>query len=232
MAINIDGIVVLRAIAENPVAFPDVAAEVNNVARALVVKQIKAKTVTLELLRQIHSLIGSEAFELILDDLDAKNSAALVKKFDKENAELNGATPPWLRKQLASLASGAANPVGKPPKPTPPKKPTGGKKPGLSPEHKALAVLLKAKEINLVGARDLWNGHGDNGFTPALGSLTEKQTQDLAKRLDKDNDEIVGSTQEALRERIVLLASGRAEPVFKSIMESKSLAAVGRRRRD
>lgn len=225
MAIDVDGIAVLRAIAENPFAFPDVTAEMNQVARKLVVKQLKARSTTLELVRKIHSAIGGEAFVLILDDLgDA--AGALVKKLDKDNSDLAIASPEWRRKRIAALASGAAVSVMKTAKPAPAKK---AEKSALSPEQKALKeALTKAK--SLANARDLWREAGGETFMIVLGGLTDKQKQTLAKKLDKDNPNLAEFSSNELRERIADLASGRAEPVFKNIMESASLAAVGRRK--
>jgi AAA domain len=150
-AIDIDGLAVLHAIAENPLAFPDVVAELNKVARALVVKQFKAKATTLESLRHIHSAIGGEAFVLILDDLGDSGSDSLVKRLDKDNSELKTAQPAWPRKRLADLASGAAVPAKKPPKPVPAKKASklatakNAPKPAQSPEQKALAAGSRPK---------------------------------------------------------------------------------------
>src|ERR1700730_12646051 len=78
MAIDIDGLAVLRAIAENPLAFPDVTMEINEGARTLVLKQLKSKT-TLERLRLIHHALGGEALALILDGLGDTPSATLIK---------------------------------------------------------------------------------------------------------------------------------------------------------
>lgn len=213
MAIDIDGIAVLRMIAENPLAFPDVTAELNDVARKLVVKQFKAKATTLELLRRIHSAIGSESFVLILDDLGDPGSATLVKKLDKENPELKSASTVWRRKRLADLASGAAEPATKPPKPAP-----------ITPN--ALAKELKTK-MDLAKARDLWREHGAESFTLVLGGLDEKQTQSLAKKLDNDNRDLKTAPPEWCRQRIVDLARGTAEPVFRNKLKSKAMAATG-----
>ncbi|MGQ0445512.1 MAG: hypothetical protein ACT4O2_10410 [Beijerinckiaceae bacterium] len=225
MAIDIDGIAVLHAIAGNPLVFPDVAPELSRVARTLVVKQLKAKATTLEGLRHIHGAIGGEAFVLILDDLGDSGSASLVKKLDKENLELKTALPAWNRKRLADLASGAASLAEKASKPAPARRAV---KPGQSPEQKALASSLKAVKTRELGkVRDLWREHGATSFALVLGGLTEKQTQGLAKKLDKDNPDIARSSVEALRQRIADLASGVAEP--ESILESKAMAASAAR---
>jgi hypothetical protein len=204
----------------------------NDIARKLVVKQIKAKATTLDLLRQIYSAIGSGAFLLILDDLDGKSSAALVKRLDKENPELHTATLIWLCKRLAGLASGASAAAAKPAKAKlVAKKEPKGKQTTSSPEQKELAKALKAiRAEDLAKVRDLWREHGAADFTLMLGGLTEIQTKDLAKKLDRDNRDIATGTAAALRDRISDLASGRAEPVFRNIIKPKSIMASGRRR--
>jgi hypothetical protein len=185
MAIDIDGLAVLQAIAKIPQIFEDASSEINNFARKYVAGQLKPATINLERLRDIYRAIGGEAFLLILDGLAESASAALLKKLDKENPELKTASLEWRRKRLAELASGAAGPAEKPPK-TPKKEPKG-KKPGLTPEQKELATGLKSKTIDLQKARGLWRETGEASFTLVLAGLTEKQTLDLAKKLDKDN---------------------------------------------
>jgi hypothetical protein len=221
MPIDIDGIAVLRAIALAPKLFPDATPEINNFARKYVSGQLKPTTINLERLRDIYRAIGGEAFVLILDGQADSASAALVKKLDKENPEFKTASPGWCRKRLADLASGAAGPAEKPPK-TPKKEPKG-KKPGLTPEKKELATGLKSKTIDLQKARGLWRETGEASFTLVLAGVTEKQTRDLAKRLDKDNPDLMSAPLDQLRQRIADLARGAAEPVFKNILEYKSM---------
>src|SRR5580704_15519341 len=131
MAIDIDGLAVLHAIAATPRIFPDAAAEINNFARKLVSGQLKPATTDLERLRDIYRVIGGEAFVLILDGQTDSASAALGKKLDKDNPDIKTAPPDWLRRRIVELASGAAEPAKKPPK-TPKKEPIG-RKPGLTP---------------------------------------------------------------------------------------------------
>ena len=147
MAIDIDGLAVLRAIAATPRIFPDAATEINNFARKLVSGQLKPATINLERLRDIYSVIGYEAFPLILDGHEDKASAALVKKLDKDNPEFKTASPVWCRKRLADLASGVAQPAAKP-EPSPPKKTAKGMGAAYSPEQTALAKDLKGQHDN------------------------------------------------------------------------------------
>jgi hypothetical protein len=230
MAIDIDGLTVLQAIALAPKLFQDATREIDSFARKYVVGQLKPATMNLERLRDIHRAISDEALVLILDGLADSASAALLKKLDKENPELKTASPVRCRKRLAELASGAAGPAEKPPK-TPKKEPKG-KKPGLTPEQKELATGLKSKTINLQKARGLWQETGEASFTLVLAGLTEKQTLGLAQRLDKDNPDLMSARLDQLRQRIADLARGTAEPVFKNILEYTSMKVTRTRTRN
>jgi hypothetical protein len=126
--------------------------------------------------------------------------------------------PRECRNRLADLASGVAEPVAKP-TPVTPKKEPKGKKPVRSPEQKALATTLKARTTNLAKARELWREIGESD------DLTHLQKTTLAKKLDKDNSELKTAASDWCRQRIADLASGGAEPVFKSILDSKAMAA-------
>jgi hypothetical protein len=64
---------------------------------------------------------------------------------------------------------------------------------------------------------------GKASFTLVLAGFTEKQTSDLAKRLDKDNPDLKTAPPDQLRQRIADLARGTAEPVFKNILENTSM---------
>ncbi len=228
MPIDIDGIAVLRAIAQAPKLFPDAAPEINNFARKYVASQLKPATIDLERVRDIYRVIGGEAFVLILDYQTDSASAALVKKLDKDNPDVKTAPPVWCRKRLADLASGAAGPVEKLAKPVPKalKKESRGKKSALTPEQENLATEFEAKTINLDKARGLWLERGEASFTLVLGRLTKPKTLSLAKKLDKDNPNLKTAPPEWCRQRIADLASGTADPVFKNILEYTSMKAT------
>jgi len=233
MAIDIDGLVVLRAVTATPKLFPNAATEINNFARKYVVGQLKPAT--LERLREIYCAIGGEAFVLILDGQTDSASAALVKKLDKDNPGIKTAPSHWLRRRIAELASGAVEPARKPlkaPKKEPARKPLktpkqepASKRPTLTLEQKDFAAGLK-KAINLEKARGLWRETGEASFAFVLASLTDKQALDLAKRLDKDNPDLKTTPPDQLRQRIADLARGTAEPVFKNILENEALEAA------
>ena len=125
MALDIDGLAVLRSIATHPSIFSDIAADAAKAARALVTKQINGKGVTLKKLRDVRKALGDDAFSLILDGLPDAQIKSLVTKFDKYHPDLKTSNPPWRRRQLSALADGSAEPAEKP-KAAP--KPKAGKK--------------------------------------------------------------------------------------------------------
>ena len=119
MALDVDGFAVLRAIAQTPDAFPDIAGDVPKAARALVAKQLKARGLTLPGLHRLHASLGAENLALILDGLSDAEVKSLVTRLDRNNPDLKTAGPDWHRHQLAALAQGgdqtAANAQDEPP---------------------------------------------------------------------------------------------------------------------
>ncbi|WP_298957576.1 hypothetical protein [uncultured Methylobacterium sp.] len=113
MALEIDGLAVLCAIAESPEAFPAIRSEVTKAARALVVTQLKAKTLTVEGLRKVEAALGPQPLALVLDGMKDAEVKSLVTRLDKHHPELKAATPLEHRRRLRELAGGT-DPVGKP----------------------------------------------------------------------------------------------------------------------
>lgn len=128
MALDVDGLEILKAIVARPEAFPDIRAEVAKTARALVVKQLKAKTLPLPGLRLVRASLGAETFSLVVDGLTDAESKSLVTRLDKNHPDLKAATADWPRRHLVALAGGT-DPVAKAaatsakPKAAAPKKP-------------------------------------------------------------------------------------------------------------
>jgi hypothetical protein len=114
MALDVDGLAVLRSIANHASTFPDVVTEAAKVARALVTKQIKGKATTLNKLRDVRKAIGGDAFNLILDGFPDAQITTLVTKFDENHPDLKTSNPQWRRRQLGALADGSAEPAAKP----------------------------------------------------------------------------------------------------------------------
>lgn len=105
MALDIDGFILLQAIAQSPDAFPDIRGEVTRAGRALVVRQLKAKTLTLRGLREIHDSLGAETFGLVIDGLSEAEVRTLVVRFDRHYPDDRVTQPGGLRRHLAGLAS-------------------------------------------------------------------------------------------------------------------------------
>ncbi|MFG1411755.1 hypothetical protein V5G24_11630 [Xanthobacter sp. VTT E-85241] len=128
MAIHLDGHAVFAAIGAHPAAFPDLSTDVAVAAEKLLVKQIKAKGLTLDGLRALFKAIGSDLATVLLDTLKDTEVAALVKKLDKNRAGLE-ASP--ARVLLYELGFGIKEPEADAPKSKAKTKAPAKKKPAL-----------------------------------------------------------------------------------------------------
>lgn len=151
MAIDIDGYAVLGAIAQKPDVFPAIKGEVSKVARMLVVKQLKERTMSLAGLRNVGETVGFESFDLILDLMTDPEVKSLLGKVDKLNVEAKAAAPQSQRKHVSDLAHKRAEPAAKQSKPAKPKEPKATKpkeqKPKPAPvERAATARFSKARK--------------------------------------------------------------------------------------
>ncbi|RVU14121.1 hypothetical protein [Methylobacterium oryzihabitans] len=151
MALEIDGLAVLCAIAESPEAFPAIRSEVTKAARALVVTQLKAKTLTVEGLRKVEAALGPQPLALILDGMKDAEVKSLVTRLDKHHPELKAATPLEHRRRLREL-SGGTDPVGKP-KPVAKAKAPAKAAPGKAAPTKPRAAKTEAAEAAPAGGR-------------------------------------------------------------------------------
>jgi hypothetical protein len=113
MAIDIDGYAVLGAIARDRQAFPEIQSDVSKTARALVVKQLKAKTLTLAQLEAMAAAIGHETIDLILDMMADTEIKSLFGKIDKYSPDVKAGTAHAQRKSVSDLAKGLATPTTK-----------------------------------------------------------------------------------------------------------------------
>lgn len=111
MPIDIDGYAVLGAISRGRTAFSAIRNDVSKIARSLVVKQLKEKTLTLENLKAISAAIEHDAFDLILDPMPEREIKSLLVKIDKFNTAAKSATPQTQRKQISDLAKGLVSPA-------------------------------------------------------------------------------------------------------------------------
>lgn len=108
MALDVDGYAVLQAMASAPEAFPDIRSEIPKAARALVVKQLKARSLRVASLRLIREVLGSETLALIADGMSEAEVKGLVTRLDPHHPSLKTATPGWHRHRLSALAAGDA----------------------------------------------------------------------------------------------------------------------------
>lgn len=108
MALDVDGYAVLQAIVAAPEAFPDIRADVSKAARAMVVRQLKARSLKAPALRMIRDVVGTEAFALIADGMTEAEVKAVVARLDPHHPTLKQATSGWFRRRLAALAAGEA----------------------------------------------------------------------------------------------------------------------------
>ena len=106
MALEIDGLAVLCAIAEAPEAFPAIRGDVTKAAHALVTKQLKAKTLDLSGLRAVHNALGPQPLALIVDGLKDAEVKALVTRLDKHHPDLKDGPAVAHRRHLMALAAG------------------------------------------------------------------------------------------------------------------------------
>jgi hypothetical protein len=111
MTILVDGYSLLKTIGTNPQAFPDVRAAVDKSAISIVVAQLKNKALTVDKLRIVASVVGVNAFGLVLDSMDGKAMATLVTKIDKHHPERLGADVTWIRNHLRALAGNHVQPT-------------------------------------------------------------------------------------------------------------------------
>jgi len=107
MALDVDGFVALGAIARSPEVFPDIRADLARTVRALVVKQLKVKNLTIDGLRRVRRCLGAETYVLIVDGLSEAEARTLIGRLDQHHAEAKLAKADWLRRRLADLAAGA-----------------------------------------------------------------------------------------------------------------------------
>ncbi|MGX7709116.1 hypothetical protein [Methylobacterium sp. Gmos1] len=127
MALEIDGLAVLCAIAEAPEAFPAIRSDVTKAAHALVTKQLKAKTLDLAGLRAVREALGPQPLALIVDGLKDAEVKALVTRLDKHHPDLKDGPAVAHRRHLMAIAANL-DPV-----PAPAAKPKPAKAPAKAP---------------------------------------------------------------------------------------------------
>lgn len=151
MALDVDGFALLRAIARSPDVYPDIRAEAAKVGRALVVRQLKARTLSLRGLREIHDSLGADAFGLVIDGLTDAEVRNLVLRFDRHHPADKATQAGGLRRHLAGIASWI-EPTRKPDQPVAPAPKTGADTPARSPRVLGTAAF-----------RAVWDGKDRDG---------------------------------------------------------------------
>jgi hypothetical protein len=114
MALSLDGMAVLRAIAENRRVFANVSAEAAKYGHTLVVRQLKSKGSGLPTLQAVRAALGRDSFSLVVDAMTDPEVKALVGRFDKYHPDLKTSNAAWRRTHLRALADGKVVPTPKP----------------------------------------------------------------------------------------------------------------------
>jgi hypothetical protein len=113
-----------QAFANQPDLFALKPATYRRAAIDVVVAQLKDTGCDLGMARRIAALVGSAPLLAVLDEQPSTVVAALMKKFDKANADRAKAEGGWARSHLAALVDGRVEPAAVPSKRAPgPKKP-------------------------------------------------------------------------------------------------------------
>jgi hypothetical protein len=223
--IEVDGAAILRAIIDNPRAFPDVSAEINKAAQTLVTTQLKATSTTLGKVREVYRVIGDKSLALVLDGLTDAVVKSLTKKLDINCAELTKKPPQWHRGHILQLASREIEPAGKSEatKPAATKKGGSGKTPPLTSQETAAKKKLNAASIKLSTARELHHEIGAASFRIVVTGMTDVMVAKLAKRLDGGHPELATASTDWIRDHIAALAEGTSEP--RCILDSEAMSA-------
>jgi hypothetical protein len=114
MALSLNGMAVLLAIAQNRAIFSSVSADAAKYARTLVMKQLKAKSSGLSTLHDVRSALGRESFSHIMDAMSDSEVKSIVSRLDKHHPELKTSGPAWRRTHLSALSEGKTEPTEKP----------------------------------------------------------------------------------------------------------------------
>ncbi|MCE9522493.1 MAG: hypothetical protein K8S25_08700 [Alphaproteobacteria bacterium] len=115
-----------QGFAKQPDLFALKPAAYRKAAIDVVVTQLKDTGCDLGMARRIVSLVGSEPLLAVLDEQPSTVITALIKKFDKANADRAKSEGRWARSHLAELVESRAEPTAAAPKATrtpAPKKP-------------------------------------------------------------------------------------------------------------
>ena len=116
MSIAIDGFELLRQLGKHRDLFAPIRIDVDKQARALVVKCLKAKSVSLDAVRDIYTALGEEQFGLLVEGLKDAETKSVLTRLDKHHPDVKGGTAMWRRQHLNALAVGSSDPHAPPAK--------------------------------------------------------------------------------------------------------------------
>jgi hypothetical protein len=140
MALTIDSAAVLRAVADHPDTFPAVKADLDEIARKLLIKQLKARGTNAGLLRRICTVTREDNLKTILDGFTAADLTGLLKRVDPHGPVATGAEDPGLaRRHIIGIANGGIEPS------TTPRAPKKATKVPAKREKAQIGTVLESK---------------------------------------------------------------------------------------
>ena len=138
MSMEVNGVAILIAVAQNPSGFSYSQSQVNSIGLNILISKLKEKELGVEQLFKISKFVGENDFKLVLDHLSAKDATALVKRLDPKNPDLKAADETWSRNRAAALILDGAEPRGSEPKAVKAPPRSTGSKTGKALQSKAL----------------------------------------------------------------------------------------------
>lgn len=128
------------AVAANRGLFGDVELEAAKAARTLVVKQLRARTSDIKVLREVRRVLGGDNFVLLVEAITPAEVKSLTKKFNQYRPELKSGRDAWRRSHLCDLANGKLDASAKPSK-----APRAKAKPKPKPRQPKMLDLMSMK---------------------------------------------------------------------------------------
>jgi hypothetical protein len=146
MGLSINSHAVLRSFAEYPDIFPAIQPDLAELARKLLLKQLKAKSTDAALLRKLFEVTGADTLSTIFDGMMDSEIITLIKKVDPYSAYGKaGSEPGGARSHVIDLAAGRVGPSIKPAKVAAPKKLTSPKAPSSKAPSSKIGDILGSK---------------------------------------------------------------------------------------
>lgn len=150
MALDVDGFAVLRAIVQDPDAFGAIRTEATKAARALVTKQLKAKTLTVDGLKRVRTALGDHPFALVVDGLSDADVKSITSRLDKHHPDLKSASASWRRGHMVALAKDVEPSV------KPPRRTSSAKRSAPKPRAPGTPAIERALNSRAMAA--VWDG--------------------------------------------------------------------------